>query len=128
MEATSLVVHQAGEQKIDTLSLKTSTVADLYKESQIAVDSRDKQIAKLNEQLHSYKTTEELMESVTPELHVLFPEINSIVIANGISSTSRYDVYHQKVTLLSRCKKEATRSGCRALNHLAGRALKNTKD
>ena len=40
------------------------------------------------------------MESVTPELHVLFPEINSIVIANGISSTSRYDVCHQKATLL----------------------------
>jgi hypothetical protein len=75
-------------------------VADLYKESQIAIDSRDQQIAKLNNQLRSYKTTEELMESVTPELHTLFPEINSIVIANGIGSTSRYDIYHQKVTLL----------------------------
>ena len=100
LEATSLVVHQAGEQQIDTLSLKTSIVADLYKESQIAIDSRDQQIAKLNNQLRSYKTTEELMESVTPELHTLFPEINSIVIANGIGSTSRYDIYHQKVTLL----------------------------
>jgi uncharacterized hydrophobic protein (TIGR00271 family) len=100
LAATSLVVHQAGEQQIDTLSLKTSIVADLYKESQIAIDSRDQQIAKLNNQLISYKTTEELMESVTPELHTLFPEINSIVIANGISSTSRFDIYHQKVTLL----------------------------
>ena len=100
LEATSLVVHQAGEQQIDTLSLKTSIVADLYKESQIAIDSRDQQIAKLNNQLRSYKTTEELMESVTPELHTLFPEINSIVIANGIGSASRYDIYHQKVTLL----------------------------
>ena len=100
LEATSLVVHQAGEQQIDTLSLKTSIVADLYKESQIAIDSRDQQIVKLNNQLRSYKTTEELMESVTPELHTLFPEINSIVIANGIGSASRYDIYHQKVTLL----------------------------
>jgi len=121
LQATSLVVHQAGEQKIDTLSLKTSIVADLYKESQITVDSRDKQIAKLNEQLHSYKTTEELMESVTPELHVLFPEINSILISNGISSTSRYGVYHQKVTpLLVDVKKKLYASRCRALNHLAG--------
>jgi hypothetical protein len=100
LEATSLVVHQAGEQQIDTLSLKTSIVADLYKESQIALDSRDQQIAKLNEKLKTYKTKEELMESITPELHSLFPEINDVVIASGISSTSQYDVYHKKVTLL----------------------------
>ncbi len=128
LEATSLVVHQAGEQKIDTLSLKTSIVADLYKESQIAVDSRDKQIAKLNEQLHSYKTTEELMESVTPELHVLFPEINSIVIANGISSTSRYDVYHQKVTLLLvDAKKKLSAQNAERLTTWLGERLKTQK-
>ena len=100
LETALLVVHQAGEQKIDTLSLKTSIVADLYKESQIALDSRDQQITKLNDQLRSYKTKEQLMESVTPELHTLFPEINSVVIASGISSTSQYDIYHRKVTLL----------------------------
>lgn len=100
LEATSLVVHQAGEQKIDTLSLKTSIVADLYKESQIALDSKDQQISSLNEKLKSYKTQEELMESVTPELHTLFPEINDVVIAKGISSTSQYDVFHKQVTLL----------------------------
>jgi|TARA_B110000259_G_scaffold8447_1_gene9294 uncharacterized hydrophobic protein (TIGR00271 family) len=128
LEATSLVVHQAGEQKIDTLSLKTSIVADLYKESQIAVDSRDKQIAKLNEQLYSYKTTEELMESVTPELHVLFPEINSIVIANGISSTSRYDVYHQKVTLLLvDAKKKLSAQDAERLTTWLGERLKTQK-
>lgn len=100
LHAASLIVHQAGEQTIDTLSLKTSIVADLYKESQIALDSRDKQIAELNEKLIAYKTKEELMESVTPELHTLFPEIRNIVIASGISSTSQYDVFHKKVTLL----------------------------
>lgn len=100
LQAASLIVHQAGEQTIDTLSLKTSIVADLYKESQIALDSRDKQIAELNEKLIAYKTKEELMESVTPELHTLFPEIRNIVIASGISSTSQYDVFHKKVTLL----------------------------
>lgn len=100
LQAASLIVHQAGEQKIDTLSLKTSIVADLYKESQIALDSRDKQIADLNEKLSAYKTKEELMENVTPELHTLFPEIRNIVIASGISSTSQYDVFHKKVTLL----------------------------
>lgn len=40
------------------------------------------------------------MESVTPELHTLFPEINDVVIASGITSTSQYDVYHKNVTLL----------------------------
>jgi len=100
LEATALVVHQAGEQKIDTLALKTSIVADLYKESQVAMDLKDQQIAKLNNQLKAYKTKEALMVSVTPELHTLFPEVNDIVIANGITSTSQYDLYHKKVTLL----------------------------
>lgn len=100
LSATVLVVHQAGEQKIDTLSLKTSIVADLYKESQISLDLKDQKIEKLNEQLRSYKTKEALMESVTPELHTLFPEINDVVIASGITSTSQYDVYHKNVTLL----------------------------
>lgn len=125
LEATSLVVHQAGEQQIDTLSLKTSIVADLYKESQIAIDSRDQQITKLNEQLKSYKTTEELMESVTPELHTLFPEINSIVIANGISSASRYDIYHQKVTLLLvNAKKKLSEQDSERLTAWLGERLK----
>lgn len=100
LEATLLVVHQVGEQKIDTLSLKTSIVADLYKESQVALDSRDQKIAKLNEQLTTYRTKEQLMESVTPELHTLFPEINRVVIADGVSSTSQYDTFHKKVILL----------------------------
>lgn len=100
LAATSLVVHQAGQQKVDTLSLKTSIVADLYKESQITLDLKDRKISQLNEKLKAYRTRELLMESVTPELHTLFPEINDIVIANGISSTSQYDIYHKKVTLL----------------------------
>jgi hypothetical protein len=125
LEATSLVVHQAEKQKIDTLSLKTNIVADLYKESQIAVDSRGKQIVKLNEQLHSYKTTEELMESETPEFHILFPEINSIVIPNGISSTSSYDVYHQKVTLLLvDAKKRLSAQNAERLTTWMGKRLK----
>ncbi len=100
LAATALVVHQAGQQKIDTLSLKSSIVADLYKESQITIDLKDQQIAKLNEQLKTYKAREAVMESVTPELHTLFPEVNDIVIANGITSTSQYDLYHKEVTLL----------------------------
>lgn len=100
LEAATLVVRQGGQEKVDTLSLKTSILADLYKESQVALDSRDQQIALLNEKLSNYKTTEQLMETVTPELHTLFPEINSVVIATGISSTSQYDIYHKKITLL----------------------------
>lgn len=123
--ATSLVVHQAGEQEIDTLSLKTSIVADLYKASQIALDSRDQQIAKLNETLASYKTKEQLMENVTPELHSLFPEINNIVIANGISSTSQYDVYHKQVTLLLvRAKKKLSEKDSARLTAWLSQRLK----
>lgn len=100
LEATSLVVHQASEQTVDTLSLKSSIVADLYKESQTALVLRDKQIADLNAQIKAYQTNAEVMESVTPELHTLFPEINEIVIADGISSSSQYDIFHKKMTLL----------------------------
>lgn len=123
LEATSLVVHQAGAQTIDTLSLKTSIVADLYKASQIALDSRDQRIAKLNDKLESYKTKELLMENVTPELHALFPEINNIVIANGISSASQYDIYHKKVTLLlvNTKKKLSTKDSARLTAWLSER-------
>ncbi len=100
LESASLVVRQAGQDKIDTLSLKTSIIADLYKESQSALDSRDQQIATLNEKLNTYKTTEMLMESVTPELHTLFPEINTVVLANGISSTLQNELFQKKITLL----------------------------
>ncbi len=125
LEATALVVHQAGEQKIDTLSLKTSIVADLYKESQIALDLRDRQITKLNEQLKSYQTKEQLMEKVTPELHTLFPEIDDVVIASGISSTSQYDVYHKKLTLLLvRSKKKLSNQDTERLTAWLSRRLK----
>lgn len=68
------------------------------------------------------------MESVTPELHVLFPEINSIVIANGISSTSRYDVYHQKVTLLLvDAKKKLSAQDAERLTTWLGERLKTQK-
>ena len=125
IQASALIVRQAGEQSIDTLSLRTSIVADLYKESQIAIDSRDQQIAKLNAQLQSYQSTEQLMESVTPELHALFPEINHIVIASGVSSSSRYDVYHQKITLLLvNAKKELSTQDSERLTAWLGERLK----
>ena len=100
LDATSLIVNQVGGQQIDTLSLKSSIVSDLYKESQVALETRNKEITALNEQLRSYQTEEQRMESIAPELHSLFPEINNLIIANGISSGSQFDMYHQKVTVL----------------------------
>ena len=99
-DKASLVVHQVGLQKIDTLSLKSSIVADLYKESQVALELKNEKIARLSEQVKAYANEYKEVENITPELHTLFPEINSIVIAKGISSTSQFDIYHKKVTLL----------------------------
>jgi uncharacterized hydrophobic protein (TIGR00271 family) len=100
LETTSLIVHQAGEQSVDTLSLKSSIVADLYKESQIKVEARDKEIVILKDKLAAVQTEKDILETITPELHALFPEITNVVIANGINSNSQFDLYHQKVTVL----------------------------
>lgn len=100
LEKAVLEVHQADQQTIDTLSLKSSIIADLYKDSKEALEVRDRKIAKLNEQLSSYKNTFQEMEELTPELHALFPEITNLMIGKGISSTTQFDIYHQKVTLL----------------------------
>jgi len=55
LEKAVLEVHQAGQQSIDTLSLKSSIIADLYKDSKVTLEARDRKIASLNEQLRSYK-------------------------------------------------------------------------
>lgn len=100
LKSAALVVHQVGEQQIDTLSLKASIVADLYKESQTVLEAKNKEIENLTELLKSYKAETQQIENIAPELHTLFPEINNIIISKGISSSSKFDTYNQKTTLL----------------------------
>jgi len=100
LDTSTLIVHQAGEQAIDTLSLKSSIIADLYKESQIKVEVRDKEIESLKDNLVSYQKEKDVLQSLVSELHALFPEITNLIIANGINSSSQFDIYHQKITVI----------------------------
>jgi hypothetical protein len=78
---SELKVFQAGEQRIDVAALKANMLGDLYKESQISNDRKDKAIAKLQAQIDIAKDNRARFAKVPEELHLLYPQIYEVVIA-----------------------------------------------
>lgn len=80
----SLIIHQAGQEKVDTLSLKSSILSELYKDSQIAIDSKNKEIDDLKRKLETVNQTNKIINSTIEDIILLFPQVTHISIANGL--------------------------------------------
>jgi len=83
-ENATFIIHQAGQEKVDTLSLKSSILSELYKDSQIALDSKNKEIEILKAKVEQVAQSDNRISSTIEDCTLLFPQITHITIANGL--------------------------------------------
>ena len=87
-----LKIYQNGEQKILNFStLKADIVTDLYKNSQIALEDKDKQIANLKAQVQQFSTNRESFKEISKELETLFPNLNNVFLSQGYEQVVKDD-------------------------------------
>lgn len=88
LEGTKLVLHQAGENRIDLTALKSSLLSDLLRESQDAVKRRDTQVQNLKAELAARDAILGQANGIFKELRQLYPEVTRVLLADGVSVTS----------------------------------------
>lgn len=88
LEGTKLVLHQAGENRIDLTVLKSSLLSDLLRESQDTVKRRDTQVQNLKAELAARDAILGQANGIFKELRQLYPEVTRVLLADGVSVTS----------------------------------------
>ena len=88
LEGTKVVLHQAGENRIDLTALKSSLLSDLLRESQDTVKRRDTQVQNLKAELAARDAILGQANGISKELRQLYPEVTRVLLADGVSVTS----------------------------------------
>ena len=88
LEGTKVVLHQAGENRIDLTALKSSLLSDLLRESQDTVKRRDTQVQNLKAELAARDAILGQANGIFKELRQLYPEVTRVLLADGVSVTS----------------------------------------
>lgn len=88
LEGTKLVLHQAGENRIDLTALKSSLLSDLLRESQDTVKRRDTEVQNLKAELAARDAILGQANGISKELRQLYPEVTRVLLADGVSVTS----------------------------------------
>lgn len=84
LKNTILKVYQNGEREtLNVSTLKADIVTELYKNSQVAIDNKDKQILTLKTQIQKLSTSRENFKEVPQELETLFPNIKNVFLSQG---------------------------------------------
>ncbi len=86
LAGASIIVHQAGENRIDITSLKAGIVSDLYRDSLHALAAKDKEIEGLKEQLLTLSGLQIQAHDIALELRAQYPELNEILAGYGVST------------------------------------------
>lgn len=86
-----IVLHQMGDNRVDVTALKSSLLSDLLRDSQAVVVEKANQINVLQNQIQALKS--ELaardaplgkVDDVANELRLLYPDVTSVVITDGV--------------------------------------------
>jgi hypothetical protein len=85
LEGAKIIVHQAGDNRIDVTALKSSLLSDLLINSQEAVRQRDMQLEKLKSELAARDEVLLKADDVSNELRQLFPEVSTVIFADGVT-------------------------------------------
>ena len=85
---TRIVLHQAGENRVDITSLKSSLLSDLLRESQETVKKRDAQVQNLKTELSARDAILGQANGIAKEIRQLYPEVTRVLFADGVSVTS----------------------------------------
>lgn len=77
---SELKVFQTGEQRLDVVALKSDLLGDLYKESRVEIEKKDKTLAQLRVEIVALKEMQTRLSGIPAELHTLYPQVWSVVL------------------------------------------------
>ena len=80
LNRSELKVFQTGSQTIDVAALKSNLLGDLYKESRIEIENKNKTIAQLQTEMSSLKDAQQRLDSIPAELHALYPQVWNVAL------------------------------------------------
>ena len=84
LEKTNLKVYQNGEaETIDISNLKADIISDLYKNSQVVIDAKEKKIAELKKQINTLTLNNEYYKAIPNELETLFPKVKNVILSQS---------------------------------------------
>lgn len=97
-----LEVHQqADQQTIDVSSLKSGLLNELYTQSQIKLEEKDKQIQQLEEKLSERRKLEQQVKTIPDELKVLFPSMQEMWLSQAMAWNERHGVHSLPTLVLN---------------------------
>lgn len=81
---TYLKIYQNGERdNLDVTTLKADIVRDLYKNSQMALERKDKEIENLKKEATIFSVNRDVLDDVPSELATLYPNMKDIVLSQS---------------------------------------------
>jgi uncharacterized hydrophobic protein (TIGR00271 family) len=101
LAGASIVVHQASGDRIDLTALKAGIVSDLYRDSQRVIEQKEEQIRLLKEQLVNFTKLRNEAKDVALELKAQYPQLNDIVIGEGVEPIASAPGGEHSVFILS---------------------------
>lgn len=84
LSGAKLVIHQAGDNRIDVAALKSSLLSDLYRDSQTALHKRDERIQSLEQELSARNEFYSKAEDIAAELRAQHPAVTSVFLSEGL--------------------------------------------
>lgn len=84
LDNTYLKIYQNGERdNLDVTTLKADIVTDLYKNSQMALERKDKEIENLKKEATVFSLNRDVLDDVPSELATLYPNMKDIVLSQS---------------------------------------------
>lgn len=111
LAGASLLVRQAGDNRIDVNSLKAGIVSDLFREGLRTSDQKDEEIARLRSDLTQVAATRAMSRDIVLELKAQYPRFKEVMVGEGVASGAEATPVERSVLIVSARSDEALESG-----------------
>ncbi|MDH4134394.1 MAG: DUF389 domain-containing protein [Gammaproteobacteria bacterium] len=82
LPGAELKVFQSADRPVDVTALKISMLADLYRDSQLALSKKEEQLDLLRKELDAKKDIQQRFADIPAELHALYPQIQHVLLSD----------------------------------------------
>ncbi|DAB38764.1 MAG: TIGR00341 family protein [Sulfuricurvum sp. GWF2_44_89] len=111
LEKAKLKVYQNGEREdVDVSTLKADIITDLYQNTKADLQAKEKEIARLKEEMSLLSRNRDYYSAIPNELETLFPKVTNVVLSQNYDETAvERNVSENRLILNVETKKRLSR-------------------
>lgn len=111
LEKAKLKVYQNGEREdVDVSTLKADIITDLYQNTKADLQAKEKEIARLKEEMSLLSRNRDYYSAIPNELETLFPKVTTVVLSQNYDETAmERNVSENRLILNVETKKRLSR-------------------